>query len=257
MPQSVIKGEATTASFEVASVKPHKAEDGSMHIYNKDGIFSAAGVSGKSLVQMAFQVKSFQVQGGPSWVDARTFDVEAKSGSDPRALSEPARQQLLADMVRELLIQRFSFKYHETSKEVATYSLVFVKAGPGLKPSAEVEPAATPNQPGEAFTGPGTLQTHDGQLTGNAITLAALASQLSGQLQFPVVDTTHLTGRYDVRLQWSPDNDSPQLDSGKGPENSDPPLSVALQEQLGLKLQKGKGAVKVVVIDQLSMPSAN
>ncbi len=63
-----------------------------------------------------------------------------------------------------------------------------------------------------------------------------------------VVDKTGITGRYNLKLQWTPDDAA---------ANSGPSLFTALEEQLGLKLEPAKGPVQVLVIDHVEMPSEN
>jgi uncharacterized protein (TIGR03435 family) len=70
-----------------------------------------------------------------------------------------------------------------------------------------------------------------------------------------VVDRTGLTGVYDFTLDWVPDRLSGR--PGDGSEPSGPTIFTALQEQLGLKLESGKGPVEVVVIDRVEKPSQN
>ena len=36
-----------------------------------------------------------------------------------------------------------------------------------------------------------------------------------------------------------------------------PPISTALEDQLGIKLERGRGSVEVLVIDRLDMPTEN
>ena len=97
--------------------------------------------------------------------------------------------------------------------------------------------------------------------------MSDLARILSGQLGRTVVDKTGLTGNYDYKLAWTPDDVPPAMtkpgssDASEGgaaaPDTSAPSLFTALQEQLGLKLEATKGPVDVVVIDRLQQPSAN
>jgi uncharacterized protein (TIGR03435 family) len=72
----------------------------------------------------------------------------------------------------------------------------------------------------------------------------------------PVVNKTGLAGLYDYTLDWTPDRPgAPNLDA---PVEADAPsLFTALQEQLGLKLVPTKGAVEVIVIDHIELPSEN
>ena len=81
----------------------------------------------------------------------------------------------------------------------------------------------------------------------------------------PVIDRTGLTGRYDFKLEWTPD----PVPGGKGagapgekadasaPEFSGPSLFSAIQDQLGLKLDPQKGPVDVFVIVSAERPAAN
>ena len=64
----------------------------------------------------------------------------------------------------------------------------------------------------------------------------------------PVLNRTGLTGRYDIELDWSEDDD----------EGADvPTLFTAIREQLGLRLEATRAAVQVVVVDHIELPSEN
>ena len=94
-----------------------------------------------------------------------------------------------------------------------------------------------------------------GELVSENICLSVLAVNLTNMVGRPVVDRTGLTGRYDYRLKYAPE----QLNAGDKPETdeSGPSIFTALQEQLGLKLEPTKGPIDVVVIDRVERPSAN
>jgi uncharacterized protein (TIGR03435 family) len=82
-----------------------------------------------------------------------------------------------------------------------------------------------------------------------------------------VIDKTGLTGLYDFTLKFAPEDVrdagplGPTLSrlrgQGQAPpiDPNAPSLSVALQEQLGLKLESARGPVEVVVIDRLERPT--
>ena len=76
-----------------------------------------------------------------------------------------------------------------------------------------------------------------------------LVTQLSGTLGQPVLDKTGLTGEYDYKLEFAPENAAADADA--------PTIFTALQEQLGLKLEPQKAPVEVVVIDRAEKPSEN
>ena len=83
-------------------------------------------------------------------------------------------------------------------------------------------------------------------------TMEMLALMVGLSLRVAVVDTTGLTGKYDVDLSWIPDRlAATQSEAG-------PTIYAALQEQLGLKLEQTKGVVEVVVVDAAERtPSGN
>jgi uncharacterized protein (TIGR03435 family) len=69
-----------------------------------------------------------------------------------------------------------------------------------------------------------------------------------------VVNRTGLTGRYDLSLQWTPDD----VSTASAPSADAPPgIFTAIQEQLGLALESTKGPVPVLVVETVEMPSAN
>jgi len=70
---------------------------------------------------------------------------------------------------------------------------------------------------------------------------------LSGQVGRTIIDQTGLSGKYDLTLTYAPEMG----------DLSGPSLFTALQEQLGLKLESGKGPVDVVVVDSAERPSEN
>ncbi len=93
-----------------------------------------------------------------------------------------------------------------------------------------------------------------------------LAFQLSNFLGRTVLDKTGLTAKYDLKLEWTPDEnqiamfDQMGMPQGFGALPADPPgpsLFSALQEQLGLRLDSQKGRVEVFVIERIERPSAN
>jgi uncharacterized protein (TIGR03435 family) len=82
--------------------------------------------------------------------------------------------------------------------------------------------------------------------------IAAIARALERRLQTAVVDDTRLTGLWDFavvhgNLQAIPE---PNVDEA-------PSLFIALQEQLGLKLERERRPIDVVVIVSIRSPTEN
>jgi uncharacterized protein (TIGR03435 family) len=93
--------------------------------------------------------------------------------------------------------------------------------------------------------------------------MAQLALKLSESLQRPVLDVTRIPGKFDLKLEWTPDDmqaKPPSADqrAGNAPEAAaGPSIFAALQDQLGLKLESGKIPAQVLVIDSAEKPSEN
>ena len=84
--------------------------------------------------------------------------------------------------------------------------------------------------------------------------MANVAALVSRIVHSPVIDKTELTGRYNFKLDYSPE--VAELATTRASEQA-PNIFTALQEQLGLKLESGKGSVDVIVIDDIKQPSPN
>ena len=96
-------------------------------------------------------------------------------------------------------------------------------------------------------------------MNGVAVTMAQLATALSGQTEREVLERTGLTGIYDLTLTFMPERRLPQLSSGPlpAPAADAPSIFTALQEQLGLKLDPQRGPMDVLVIDSAEKPTDN
>ncbi len=77
------------------------------------------------------------------------------------------------------------------------------------------------------------------------------APRLANVTGRPVLDKTGLTGKYDYKLEYAPEDNSPDADS------TGPSIFTAVQEQFGLKLESAKGPVEIFVIDHVERPSGN
>jgi uncharacterized protein (TIGR03435 family) len=182
-----------------------------------------------------------------------------------RSLSEVQRKVVNQRMLEGLLADQFKLTLHSETKELQQYALAIAPGGPKLH---EAKPGDTyPNgiKDPDGLVHSGMMRMGPGMLIGQGTSLELLVGQLSYRLGRTVVDNTELTGNYDFTLRWVPDaNEEAQLKSlGGGPPDSTspaasgPPLSTAIQEQLGLELQPQTGPVQILVIDHAEMPAEN
>jgi uncharacterized protein (TIGR03435 family) len=120
-----------SAQFEVASVKPHPGFDRPVSIGSPSpGRFRAENVWLRFLIQMAWNVKDFQVSGGPAWAASDRFDINAETPAD-------VRFEEMRPMLQALLEDRFHLVLHRESKELPVYALVAAKGGIKLRASGE------------------------------------------------------------------------------------------------------------------------
>jgi uncharacterized protein (TIGR03435 family) len=250
-------------SFEVASIKPNRSGDGLTRLmFAPDGL-SANGIAVKGLIGFAYNVKDFQMSGGPGWIESERYDIEAKMDEATiTALKQLPPEQAIEQrrlMLRSLLAERFKLKVSHSSKDLPIYALVVAKNGPKLTKSADA-----PSGPG----GPGQrmMRMQLGELTATGIPMSLLVDRISREVGRNVVDKTGLPDRYDFTLRWTSDRQdlAPRgnADGGPGsaaplPDSSGPSIFTALQEQLGLKLESQKGPVETLIIDSLEKPSEN
>lgn len=239
--------------FDVATIKPSAVDNGDFAVRAlPGGILSCTGVTLKMLIMEAYEVKAFQISGGPSWVGSARWDLEAKAEGVQGRL--PLDQEHL--MLRALLEDRFQLKVRSETKEMPVFALVVTAAGSKLTPHVgEAIPI------GQRFRlGLGLYSVKQGNI-------ARLVTELTRQLWRPVIDKTDLKGEYDFTLEWTPQPGQggpeslglpPQPLESAPPVNPDgPTIFSALQEQLGLRLDSQKGPVGLIVIEGVEKPSAN
>ena len=235
----LVQAQALAPAFEVATIKPSAPNfDGHVHInYPPGDRFSATNITLRALMQWAYAMPETQILGGPSWLSSTRFDIQAKAdnGEQMKGLSSEEANELKRRMVQALFADRFQLKVHEETRALPAYDLVLAKGGSKLQPS----------QSNGKSIGVGHNNFH-----GAGLTTTLVAQELSKIAGRVVVDKTGLDGRYDLKLEWTPDD--------VVPSDTDPPtLFTAIQEQLGLKLEPAKEPVPVLIIDHIEPPSPN
>jgi uncharacterized protein (TIGR03435 family) len=242
--------------FDVVSVKMHEPQNqgGGIQLL-PDGV-RLVNLPLPDFIREAYGlVLTDQVVGLPNWANSERFDIEAKVASADVA----AFKKLTLDQVRSMglpiLTDRFKFAGHIEKKVLPVYTLAVAKSGSKLKPStmSDQDPNARTGVIGMRHGSKENGGTS--QLTATGVTMDRLASTLSQQgLGRVVLDNTGLTDRYDFHLSWGPDSIAAGANST---DTSEPSIFTAFSEQLGLKLEPGKGPVPVLVIDHIEAPSPN
>jgi bla regulator protein BlaR1 len=262
--QAQVQNTPATFAFEVASITPSSpdAPGGFMTTPGRGPLsdrYTAKNITLMSLLRAAYGIplgaEDTRISGGPSWLRSAKYDVEAKIDSsmldELKKLSLSQRTLAQQHMLQTLLADRCKLTIHRETRDLAIYTLVIAKNGSKLKPATPGEISAI------SFGPPGQTQS----ITGQARSVASLVQTLSVSVGRPVVDKTALSGEYDFKLEWTPDEGQPQTSPDDRPAteigSTTSSIFTAIQEQLGLKMVSGKGPVEVIVIDHVEQPSAN
>ena len=239
-----------TLTFEVASIKPSNPDaKGSQIQFMPGGGLRMTNVPLRSMITFAYDVRDFQLSGGPGWVGTERFDITARSDAESaKGLEDIAKmtdaqrrtvREQMGEKLSSLLADRFQLVVHKETKDQPIYALVVSKSGPKLQ---EVKEAG-------ARQG---MNMGRGRAQGFGASVEMLVQDLSSVMGRPVIDKTGLSGKYDFVLEWTPDMAATGDSAPVGPT-----IFTALQEQLGLRLESQKGPVENIVIDRAEKPSEN
>jgi uncharacterized protein (TIGR03435 family) len=245
-----------TASFGLISVKQNVSgsERTSTRGGQPNGSWSATNVRLRAVIARAYEVREFQITGGPDWANFDRFDIV---GRGPEGTPNSQR----FPMLRAMLADRFKLVTHIEMREQPIYLLMLARPdgrlGPQLKRS--VMPCSSQTA-GTSQAGPsancGVNTSANDRLstilaTGEPMDriAAALANYAVNRA---VINRTGLEGAFDAELRFTPEGTALAATN-----RSDEALSIftAVQEQLGLKLQSDRGAVPFVVIDSVQRPT--
>ena len=254
--------------FEVASIKPTDPNQRMGRFQMQPGgRLVAEGMPLRFLINRAFNTNNNdQLVGLPAFVTTDRYDINAKtpSGGPPIGSMD---MDAVAPMMLALLKDRFKMTYHMEDRPVTAYSLVSAK--PKMKKADPASRTSCKNANAPVGAPPGSRV-----LTCQNITMAQFADRLQGmapEMSWPVLDATGIEGGWDFSLTFSM---RPQMTMGPGrggegnqpaggvlpaggllPAASEPTdgytLLEAVEKQLGLKLEKQKRTMPVIVIDHI------
>jgi len=251
-------------TFDVVSIKRNISGDGNVSIYSPtdgDGL-NLTNVVVEDIIAYAYGIHSPDLlQGLPAWAKSVHFDIQAKvTGAEVprfRSLNEEQRRQ----MIQSLLADRFKLKIHRELKTVGVYALVVDKSGIKMKEvkPGDPHPGGIKEADGTPIEGPALNGSGPDEETAQEITMDFFAGSLSGPAGRQVVDKTGLKGMYDFKLRFSRGPDAAQTpaspnDTTPASDASAPSIFIALQEQLGLKLEPQKLSTPILVIDDVQRP---
>lgn len=267
---SLVQARTPPVAFDVASIKPTPANPPITTIGNAlpGGRWSPRNVTALTILTRAFPEHSLpgMIVGGPGWISERRFDIDARTDRTVTPAQYP-------DMIRQLLTDRFKLKTHTEARPVDVYSLVLARTdgrlGPRLRPASaectrELEaaresarasrmgPISSP-RPEQKPCGVRVSMPNGMMRIAGGRSLMELAAEIQSWTDLKVVDRTGLRGDYEAELEF----DYKATVSAANADPGRPSLFTAVQEQLGLRLQRSRETVDVLVIDAIEMPSEN
>src|SRR5262249_44119055 len=146
--------------------------------------YSVRNAPVRLLIGAMYDVPLRQITGGPAWLDADGYDIEAKA-------DHSYQRSDLRLMFQNLLADRFQLKFHKETKEGPIYVLTLIdKSRSKLKVNAN---------PADANSFPFRI-TKDGIYVAEAISMARFSRWLGPVLQsqqLPIIDKTGLDKYYD------------------------------------------------------------
>jgi uncharacterized protein (TIGR03435 family) len=261
--------------FEVAVINPYKSGGPHTGSFGR-GRLEAHGITLQELIALVWDLNDHDknaIVNAPPWLDKDQWDFLAKQndGDDDDQKKPPDADFVeFQNMMETLLADRFGLKAHMEDRESDAFNLVALN--PKMTP-------ADPRSRTRCSEGPGP----DGKdpridhpvlnrlLACQNVTMAQLGDMLpslaGGYIYSPVLDKTGLKGGYNFTLSFSGagrllNGGSPPAaaqgagtDPANSAEASDPngalSLFDAVRRELGLKLEKVRRPVPVLVIDRI------
>ncbi len=266
--------------FEVASIRPSAppsaADRADVGVHIDGAMVRISYLTLKDYIRIAYDLKLYQIQ-GPEWIGMDHFDINAK-------VPDGAKRNQFREMLQSLLVDRFQLKTHRDSKEFLVYALVAGKNGPKLKESAE--PAEAPGA-GDApvnvtasggrggvsvnLANGGRFSFANNRLEATKIDMPGFAESLARFVDRPIVDLTGLKGNYDFGFNLAPEDYQTMLlrsainagvnlppEARAFAENGSSETLFSAIESLGLKLDRRKAPLEVLVVDSATKtPTSN
>jgi uncharacterized protein (TIGR03435 family) len=260
--------------FEVASIRPSEpiltpADAAKIGVHIDGARVNITKLSVSEYLTIAYKLKLHQIS-GPEWMASERFDINAKLPADSKGDQIP-------EMLQALMTDRFGMKFHREMRDFPVYALLVGKSG--LKMKESPDPPADAAGERKAFDlttsasqngttinyGNGMYMTFgNNTFEGHKLPASAMADTLARFVDRPVVDMTELKGNYDFMLQFAPEDfRAMMLRAAIAAGVSLPPEALKLidtangdslftaLETLGLKLDKRKAPIEVLVIDHI------
>ena len=231
-------------AFEAASVKRNTSGVPTVGVPRFQGTsVMAMNAAVQMLISAAYNVPSRDIVDAPEWVlldldGGERYDVTARAPEGSSVQDQRA-------MLRTLLEQRFGLRTRREKRELPVYILTKLNARGTLGPNLRA--AVKDCLPRTACEG----HVMAGNVTYKGAQWPTVVQSIGSAFEERLVDQTGLSGIYDVELTFNYE--------GVSPDAADSGLDIfgAVQQQLGLKLERGRAPYEVLVVESVSRPTAN
>lgn len=244
------------ARFESATIKPSDRHTQGHRFRVTGHRLETTNTSLFDLISFAYGLHATQIIGAPDWVRSDKFDLILRADAEGQT-----SEVQWTNMLQSYLMESSKLSFHGDTKNLPLYLLTISRSGPRLAVS-ERDPWQLP----ELSITLGSRNAANANLavvSATNATIADLASIMERVvLEWPVVDQTGITGRYDFGLTWTPDGAQfgdlrARIPAPVDVANAPPYLAIALQQQLGLTLDLVDAPLQVLVIDYVEKPAEN
>lgn len=185
-----------------------------------------------------------------------SYQIQAVA-DDPSRVTKAELQQMLQSFLED----RFKAKVHREMRQAEGYLLTVAKGGIKFQETSDVEgpPVLAPASRELVFTEDGVMPS---LVQGNFTMPSFAFNFLKAYLGMPVADNTGLPSVYHIKLKVDAVFPGFQEGARGGPGQRslpefNPPLPKALEDQLGLHLERAKVQVEVLVVDHLEKATEN
>jgi len=241
------------AAFELTSVKRNiSGDERTSTRAQPNGGWSATNVRLRAVIARAYEVREFQIEGAPEWVNSDRFDIV---GRGPEGT--PASQRFA--MLRAMLADRFKLVTHVATREQPVYLLVLARPdgrlGPQLRRSTLPCAGQSTPQPGSDCGVDTSVNDSFGTMSVKGAPMERIAAGLANfAVNRAIIDRTGLAGAFDAELRFATEGAALGVTNRSDDASS---IFTAVQEQLGLKLQSDRGPVPFIVIDGVQQPTSD
>jgi uncharacterized protein (TIGR03435 family) len=239
----VAQAAAAPPRFDVASVKLNAAQSSFWLRLQRSGGRIQWTTQLEYLIEYAFNLQPWRIAGEVSGA-GRIYDIDATT--DPSASVEQLRL-----MFRSLLIDRFRMATHFVTRDVDGYALSVAKGGPKMETALEHTTPPLPAWFAAHASDPAPMEGHIvstapaagvGNLVGRRVSMHDLCESLQRIVGTAVFDQTALAGSYYFAFQYA---------AADAPVDVTLPNLFAAVKDLGLKLEKQRGPVEMLVVDHI------